>query len=291
MTGVATAPVDSSSTGIVTKADSAFYPGVMALIRSLHVTNPHIPVVVFDAGMSFREVRNIHATGAVTLPLTNRYEPRAATVQGTHYNASIFALMEFDQLPFDRIVHLDADIVVLGSLDTFDSSLRDYDFLGVCDFPELTLADNIGDRAQQELACALFGIHEQELLAPAFNAGVFSISKSAYGRMRSLMEAVYESPLLLPLRDQTILNISLVAGGLRMAAPLPVHYNFRHRFRRAANVRWDTIEARHNLLIPRFCGKLVKILHFIGPDKPWHQSFTDHPEALRLWRQFSESTQ
>jgi len=287
MTELTSDHMRSASIGIVTKADSAFYPGAMALIRSLEATNPQIPIVVFDAGLSAQERSAIQARGAVTLPLANRYVPRAESVQGTHYNASIFALMEFDRLPFDRILHLDADTVVLGSLAPFVSSLQDSEFLGVCDFPPLTLADNVGDRVQQELAIALFGFSEKELLSPAFNAGVFSISSSAYRRIRPLMDAAYDSPLLLPLRDQTLLNISLVAGGLRRAEPLSVHYNFRHRFRRAANVRWDGIEVHQNLLVPRFRGELVKILHFIGADKPWHQSFTEHPEALSLWRQFS----
>jgi hypothetical protein len=45
------------------------------------------------------------------------------------------------------------------------------------------------------------------------------------------MTRIYDTPLLLPRRDQTLLNAAIAMAGLRVAEPLPVHYNFRHRFR------------------------------------------------------------
>lgn len=276
----------SAPVGVVTKSDSAFFPGVIALLRSLQSTNPDIPIVVFDAGMTEPQAARLEAMGAAVLPLRNRFVPRAETVLGTHYNASIFALMEFSCIPFETIVHLDADIVVLGSLAPLATLPGGCDFAGVYDFPALSLADNIGDKSQQVLACDLLAISREQMFAPAFNAGIFAISKVAYERILPVMTRIYDTPLLLPRRDQTLLNAAIAMAGLRVAEPLPVHYNFRHRFRRAEHVRWDVVERHGDMLVPRFEGELVKIVHFIGPDKPWHGSFAEYPEALSVWSQF-----
>ena len=40
---------------IVTSCDSKYFPGLIALLRSLCRTNPNIPVIVFDNGLTKRQ--------------------------------------------------------------------------------------------------------------------------------------------------------------------------------------------------------------------------------------------
>jgi lipopolysaccharide biosynthesis glycosyltransferase len=256
------------------------------MLASVQRTNPGLPVAVFDCGLSDGERCHLERLGAIVISMPKRYVPRPTTVHGTSYNETIFALMFLGLLPFDRIVHLDADTIVLGSLGPLVDSLDIVDFVGVWDYPPLTLADHVGDDAERQQASSLFGITDIDFDSYGFNAGIFSITKSAYARIRPLMEAIYDSPLLLPLRDQTILNMALISGRLSCAKPLPLHFNFRHCFRRSPQTRWDRVEAHGDLAIPRFGDELVRIVHFIGPDKPWHKSFPDDTEARYVWRQF-----
>lgn len=272
----------------VTKADSAFYPGAAALIRSVRRAHPKDAAVVMNGGLTRSEVKSLERLGATVVPLRKEYVPRPATIAGTHYNPMIFALMEFGSLPFSRIVHLDADTVVLGSLAELIDELDHFDFVGVADHPALSLAENVGDLGEQRIATELFGIDSETLARVAFNAGVFAISATAYRRILPLMEKAYRSRMLLPLRDQTMLNMALAAAGVASAPPLPIHYNFRHWFRRSPTTRWDSVENVEGVLVPNFGNRPIKILHFIGPKKPWHADFVEFPEALQIWRQFGD---
>lgn|GEM_PF-3919595 len=272
--------------GIVTKTDTAFFPGALAMVASVQRTNPGLPVAVFDCGLGDGERCQLERMGAIVICMPKRYVPRPSTVHGTFYNETIFALMFLALLPFDRVVHLDADTIVLGSLDPLINYLDCVDFVGVYDYPPLTLADHVGDDLERRKARSLFGITDLDFDSYGFNAGIFSITRRAYARIRPLMEAIYDSPLLLPLRDQTILNMALISGRLSCAKPLPLLFNFRHRFRRSPQTRWDRIEVHGDLAIPRFGSELVRIVHYIGPDKPWHKSFPDDTEAQDVWRQF-----
>ena len=86
-----------------TSSDSAFYPGTVALINSLHLTGNDGDMVVFDLGLTERQRRLLSSVAMVKPPSNPRdHAPKAlparTDVRGT-------------------VVVIDSDMLVVGPLD------------------------------------------------------------------------------------------------------------------------------------------------------------------------------
>lgn len=269
--------------GFVTKGDKQFFPGLLALVGSLRRRGSE-PIFVFDSGLSPEQVTMLLDVGCEVSPMHLRHHARPASLDGTHYNDSIFALMHIPDLPIDRFIHLDADTVVFDEISEMVDLLDDHDFVGVPDHPPLTVHENVCQDEEDDLIESLFG-RRHDLAAPGVNAGVFGATMTCFARMREVMQVAYDSPLSLPRRDQSLLNIakSVVRP---QTAMMDVRYNFRHWFRRAPHVTWTEIRTSRSIEQPYFHGQPIAVMHYIGPSKPWDPGFDKESAAYRLWHQF-----
>ncbi len=271
--------------GFVTKGDRRFFPGLLALVGSLRRRGDE-PIFVFDAGLESHQAASLNRLGCEVRPMRDSHTARPSSLDGTHYNNSIFALMHIPQLPLSRFVHLDADTVVFDEISDMIALLNDHDFVGVPDHPPLTVQENVCDEGEDELIGELFEIRS-ELPAPGVNAGVFGATMSCFEEMREVMQTAYESTLTLPRRDQSLLNIAKSKVRPR-SAMLDLRFNFRHVFRRDPSVTWSEVRFGRAVAQPYFDGDPIAIMHYIGPSKPWDSDFDRHSVAYRLWHQFVE---
>jgi len=271
----------------VTKSDGRFFAGVRALVSSIRRLDSEVPIVVLNAGLRREQIASLCASRCrvVSMPLT--YVPRAESVKGTHYNASIFALMYLEELGFDKVVHLDADTIVFPSAIRMARLLDEYSFVGVPDHPPLSIAEHLGDADDLKLARELLNVQAPHSTV-AVNAGVFGVRMSAFVPMRDVMRTAYESKLQLPRRDQTMLNLALTVVNPRCIL-LPVLFNFRHHFRRDPDFNWTSVKQESNgLLQPYVEDDPVAIVHYVGALKPWQDGFDKESTAFALWAQFLE---
>lgn len=268
----------------VTKGDSAFYPGLRALARSLRRFDDSADIVVFDCGLTDDQVVDLRAQGCEVQHLCLAHTSRPQTVEGTHYNDAIYALMHIRDLDTDRFVHLDADVIVLPAFAEFVALLEKVDFVGVSDHPTLTIGENIGPDSEQRFAASILRFR-RSLDSEAVNAGVFGARMSTFRDLHDVMQIAYESALELPRRDQTLLNIAIAVHD-PSSAQLDVRFNFRHHFRRRPDFGFSRVEKVDGILQP-YCDGPIGVMHYIGPAKPWMPGFDRTSDAFRIWEQFS----
>jgi len=275
--------VPMSEFGFVTKGDRRFFPGLLALVASLRRRGDE-PIFIFDTGLVPDQVVALEGVGCQVMPMQRRHRARPASLDGTHYNDSIFALMHIPRLPLDRFVHLDADTVVFDEIADMIDLLGDHDFVGVPDHPPLTVHENVCQDGEDQLIGQLFE-PGHDLTAPGVNAGVFGATMACFVTMRDVMQGAYDSPLALPRRDQSLLNIATTVVQPRTAM-MDVRYNFRHQFRRDPHLTWTEVRTSDSVEQPYFRGKPIAVMHYIGPSKPWDPDFDRQSDAYRLWHQF-----
>jgi hypothetical protein len=125
----------SSSTGIVTLADSNYFPGLMLLHRSVRECWP-VPITCFDIGLTDEQKEVAHsAPGLDILPLPA--SGPVASVKFAFENATSLAKKNkrvwplwicpllIAVAPFRRVFWLDCDIAVLRNLDQLFAFLDD----------------------------------------------------------------------------------------------------------------------------------------------------------------------
>jgi len=124
-----------SSTGIVTLADSNYFPGLMLLHRSVQECWP-VPIACFDIGLTAEQKRiALQAPNLDILPLPN--SGPIETIRSAFENATplakkgkrVWALwlcpLLISAAPFRRVFWLDCDIAVLRHLDQLFGFLED----------------------------------------------------------------------------------------------------------------------------------------------------------------------
>lgn len=269
----------------ITKADRKFFWGVAALLRSLRKFDVASSFFVFDCGLDSKQIDFLRTLNCQISPMVFEHYSRLETTIGTHYNDSIYALMHIKKLDIDSFVHLDADTVVFPEIEKIKECLEDFEFVGILDYPALSIGDNVGNKEQQEIVQNLFPL-VRALDEVAVNAGVFGAKMSAFRKFIPIMQKAYESELVLHRRDQTLLNVALPVLD-PSSVMLDIHFNFRHYFRRSPEIKISGTCIKNGYLHPVYEGQDIAVMHFIGPDKPWMCGFDKSCDAYRVWEQFS----
>src|SRR5438046_1284235 len=105
-----------TSWGIVTKADSAHFEGLVALLASIRRHLDSAPVEVLDRCLSPAKILHVRAMGAkIRTVSVGGYEIRRAADQGK-FSGAIYGLIEAEVPDWDITIALDADTIVLGDL-------------------------------------------------------------------------------------------------------------------------------------------------------------------------------
>ena len=279
---------------VVTKSDERFFPGVVALINSLSHVEYKINLHVIDFGLTVNQIEWLKNKGCSVQKVTPKFFPDPSTISGTHYNASIYALLYIDNIEGDVIVHLDADVIVVGGISNFINNLAEFDFVAPTDYPPLPFVDQIGS----DNAIALkkhFGdiiFDNDSLVMNSINAGIWAVTVDKFHILRKIMIEIYNcfehQGIVLPMRDQSLLNIALRIANFSICK-LDIVYNFRAHFRRSPNLAATFVD--HSVFPPKilYNEREICFIHFIGT-KPWDATFIGDERLKYIWEYYFQNS-
>lgn len=272
---------------VITKCDENFFSGVVALINSLDYIKTEVKICVLDFGMNSKQKKWLIERECVVKEIIPVYFSHSSTLIGTNYNSSIYALLYIENIQTDYIVHLDADVIIVGGFEKFLNNLKHFDFVAPTDYPPLKISDQIGSEKSLNTLISNYGnsfFSKAILSKNSINAGVWAIKTKMFNPLRKIMVEIYNLGIILPMRDQSLLNIALVLASFKVCK-LGYEYNYRAHFRRAHYLRATTIE---NSTLPpkiKYKNQDIWFLHFIGC-KPWQTPFKGDERLKAVWEKY-----
>ncbi|HEX7029505.1 MAG TPA: hypothetical protein VF254_02825 [Gammaproteobacteria bacterium] len=301
------------SEGFVTISDSRYFVGVQALTNSIRC-NSDAPVAVIDVGLSGAQRRWLSRNG-----ISCHRPARSIPVDSDRF-FGCYALFDVDAAPFDRMIVIDPDVLVL-------EDVRDL-FRRLDRHPLLATPDHIGRLLRnREYRCPLtrcipkrpkkkmlqFLARHPNVLPRTLTARFSALSSGTVVVRRELIAQLRKTAMKyadffgdFPLPDQNLLSLCL--ADMRIAAGLldyednaaGLHFSdtaaFPPKERREAhwldaNVR---IEIDSNGIIlhnsqrkgAAHGGSRVRVLHYSGARKPWHEQASFRRGFLELWQRY-----
>jgi lipopolysaccharide biosynthesis glycosyltransferase len=229
---------------VATSSDANYFPGLIALLRSLKKTNPGLPIVVFDGGLTPGQ-RKKAAKYAEILAREPFFRIKG---RGKFSYIGDTTLLKFwaAKLEADVVLYLDADMVVLEDLSPLFA------------IP----AGKVGAVMEKNTVRNMFRKQHRDILSswsnmnwdvPGFNAGLFVLRPSEWRDLPEKAETLFRSmgeEVFAKTKDQQLLNV-LFAGHVHPFSP---RYNFSPFYDDAA-------------------GALPAVIHFLYNPKPWHYDY------------------
>jgi lipopolysaccharide biosynthesis glycosyltransferase len=244
--------------------------GTLTAIRSLRRTNPSVPIVVLHHDLSPNQQRLFTDAVLVKVPLGDFDFSTHSTFMRPDIPKTTFLTLQLEQLEqFDVAVYVDADVVVLASLDEVFNVDAPLAARIMDDHP---LAEHF-EKGREVLASE--GIDSPH----ALNNGLLRVDLR-YWRTEGLLNQALglyhrHGPEAFRYSDQSLLN--LIAFKTPGFAPLPRTYNFCRypdMLRKEHSFTTNTL----GLIAPRIGDGVVKVVHWTGPLKPWSAGVRDLQE-------------
>lgn len=251
-----------TDTSIAIAADDIYLPGLLACLNGVVMHAAGTEVVIIDCGLSSYSRHAVHATIADKCPISFQ-EPHSDTLLlgSERYPAAMYCRLFLGRHAFanPRVLYLDADSIILGSLsELFQTPMDNSPVAAVRDYhtPAISSPDGLPD--WQELGldpCLSF-----------FNSGVLLLDliRWEHENLEQAVIAHARRYQAFPCNDQHALNAALAGRWYELP---PVWNATRFWFKAERRT-----EAHANIL------NEARIVHFIGPHKPWKPS-ADIPQA------------
>lgn len=282
----------SQSIGFLTKADELFYEGLAALLGSLNIWYPGYEVIVLDCGLKPWQRAAVSKLSGVSVANVDTAKYRVADAYTHYYSSAIYGFFHADSMLFEHSIHVDADAVVTARIDDLMARLSDHapGLVAVPDHPALDLSFQIGtdEATKAEIMDIIPNLKTNSI---TFNGGVFAIDRKYYlENMRIHIDNLYPYHDRLFGNDMAMMNLAAFAANPERPFIRAKHaYNTRQTYRRAPKLCANKIvehRCDHHPVLQGPFGK-VRILHFVGRSKPWHQSPV-RDDALFVWRHYRE---
>src|SRR5262245_10950730 len=168
----------SVKTGFIVKADGRFYEGLAALLASLNQWHPGVPILTIDCGLNSDQLDRVKHCGITEVISPSLSNFSVAEEMLDYYSPAIYGLLTCLDRLFPLSIHIDADAVVLGSLDHLMAAGRP-GIAAVPDFPYLNLEFQIGNKPEAYQRVALV-LPDVDLQSISFNGGVFALEREYF---------------------------------------------------------------------------------------------------------------
>lgn len=182
--------------------------------------------------------------------------------------ATYFRLSIPELIDLDKVLYLDVDIIVTGSIiELYSIELDDYYVGAVIDYTVETLEDQYFNRLKMKES------------SHYFNAGIMLINVSKW-KSNHLKDKVIDYTEKYPERihyaDQCGLN-AVIDGDWKI---LDIKFNLQSFFFSKKNIVRQNTFLNNSILAAK---QSPIIIHFSGPDKPW-QIRDSHPYKMLYWK-------
>lgn len=269
---------------IVAKSDSNFFKGIVALLESIKIHEKSTPIIIIDCGFTANEVDYIKKQGCIVKPadISTFKIPEIKN----YYTPAIYAFLTLEQLDYEVMVHLDADALLLGSLEEIVEKAKDHGLSAVPDYPNLHIHSQIKDAEAQSYITEL--IPEIDLDKVSFNAGVFAVrSDYFHEKMKPIAEKLFPIHEKLYGNDQAILNISaLYANPQEPFQNAGYHYNTRPFYTRSPDTPPLKVFKKESGMAAIGIGGEAKVLHFVSRKKPWNSDYDQECPGSKVWNYY-----
>lgn len=270
---------------IITKADKKFFKGLKALIESLHVYAPAIKKSVIDCGLTDQQISYcLEMNCCIQKGKISQYQIQDSM---KHYYTQ--AIYGFINAKFKRnkiIIHIDADAILLGTLDSLINDARQHGLAAVPDYPNLTLEDQIKNELCLPSIRAV--IPNLNLKSVSFNAGVFAIKSEYYlDEMLPIIKKLKPVHHQLWSNDQALLNLSAFKANphepFRNAG---YKFNTRPRYTRSPTTPHLKLLKTSSGLKAEGIDGLAHILHYVSQPKPWESEYDKTCAGYLIWNYY-----
>jgi lipopolysaccharide biosynthesis glycosyltransferase len=269
-----------------------FRHGLLVAIRSVRATNPQLEIVVLHNGLTPAQERSLDGSGCTARKIG---EGSMSAPHRSDLTDAVYFKLRPELLPeWDRILFLDADLVVVDNLD----DAFDFDGAFACRRERYDLAHDFRDPQR---------VRERDGLennSRFLNSGVLCVNREKWIQTDcpNIATAIYREygAEFFKCADQGVLNI--LAHRIGGFCDLDVSYNYcrwpdmmlsllsrgscaRSGYR---SVRYPIGTGRYSFsrYIPPMgpLGRDAVVIHWNGPGKPWEDTF--RASQSRLWQHF-----
>ena len=217
-----------------------YWEGVLVLYYSLMKTHPKYPLLLLvtaNISQQILDKLNQHNINYKTVNCIENYTDFSNDQKLSRWRYTYSKLEIFAQVEFDKIVYLDADMVVLQNIDELFEKAH-------------MSAANPSGRLPE------FSTHHKQL-----NSGLMVIEPSLE-LYNNMMNIIKENPTSQYAGDQDIIHSYFPDWPLKKELHLDVKYHMFHSDLKEYNKLFG-YEISHN-------KNSVKVIHYIGTVKPWH---------------------
>ena len=282
---------------LITKADEAFFPGVIALFGSL-ITSKLIDKVsqftLIDFGIPRKSVQSfltlVKSSGISVshIPILDiQHHPRKS--ESNWYSEAVYALLYPEVFNTgdgrDVVIAVDADILFVSE-DALDFNISNKRLYAAPDYPPLDLAFQIN--ANRSPTSKLHVSKNLDLSKTAFNAGFIGATRETFRNLQNICWKYSSEISSIYTNDQGILNLAVHISEEITPHYLSQIYNWRPYFTRAPDVDQVelTTDKNNRIQIESSYFGRVKVVHFCGRQKPWENNNIPFGQ---LWRKCYEA--
>ncbi len=295
--------------GIVTLSDEKFFPGALALIKSIRCNSP-TPTTVLDTGMTAAQVEQLRTLGADVIK-----PQRTVDVDVSSRFGCCYAFFDIAQSSYDNILYIDADCLVLQDLKSVFRKIQRHGVVAVSGGPARLLVNakskpRIGGGLPRDAA------GEVEPLFRDIPQDHAVLNTGVVGIKRALMEQVVaEAPKYsayfqrFAYPDQDLFNIILAdlrigwhnlgylynATSLNNDSQKTIHKKQMALFKQMEDdldvqvMEYSIhIGKNRNKRGAKVSGKQVAIVHYTSSEKPWIKPDSLRPGMYELWRAYHD---
>jgi lipopolysaccharide biosynthesis glycosyltransferase len=294
--------------GIVTLSDGKFFPGALALVKSIRCNSP-ISTTVLDTGLSELQRSQLLRLGAHVIK-----PQRTVDLDVTSRFGCCYAFFDIAQAPYENILYIDADCLVLQNLKSVFRRIEKHGVVAVNGAPARLLANakfrpEVGGGFPRDAAGEIEpAFRHVRADYPVLNTGVVGIKRSLMERV--VAETAKYAPFFGRFRypDQDLFNIILAElhidwhnlGYLYNATSLN---NDLERTAERKKSLFQQLErnldleiSNQEILIRRnrakrgasVSGKRVAIVHYTSGEKPWLRPDVLRPGMYELWQTYHD---
>lgn len=289
---------------IYTRSDKNYFPGLVALLNSLSRLEIDYPVYLVDTGLTKRQREFVKNIAKIKIIRPDVAQYRLDDSKKARYNNTVFSGLEIPFPEHEVIIHLDADAVVLDSLDPLVEAAVEHGFAATGEIPPNNMKTHFwGMPPETGRALKSVTLEEQKIAykditekygyldddSITFNSGIWAARRDYYQEeIRPVLDYIKKFHREIWGLEQAMLNIATYyANPVEPFREVGSRFNSRAEYSyfnqhfgssgyRIASPRLltDLKEAAEEKSLPVILngvGGKIAVIHYVWKPKPWEE--------------------